>query len=169
MSAAARDIETRADCEHLVRAFYARALEDPIIGWIFVDVARLDLEAHVPVIASFWETMLLGGQSYSGGAFRPHADLHARIGLRSGHFERWLTLWRATVDELFAGERAELAKAHADRVARAFQRRLAGLPALEDPAPLPTGLTVSRREPRMRAPTPAAADRAVTQRESERS
>lgn len=144
-----RDIETRADCERLVRAFYARALEDPIIGWIFVDVAKLDLESHVPVIASFWETMLLGAQSYTGGAFRPHADLHAKVSLRSGHFERWLTLWRTTVDELFAGERAELAKAHAERVAAAFQRRLAGLPAVETPAPL--GLSVTQRA----APTAA--------------
>ncbi len=168
MSAASGDSETRADCERLVRAFYTRALEDPIIGWIFVDVAKLDLEAHLPVIASFWETMLLDGQSYSGGAFRPHADLHARIGLRPGHFERWLTLWRSTVDELFAGERAELAKAHADRVARAFQRRLAGLPALEDPAPLPTGLAVTRREPREAAGTPAAAGLAVTRRGPQR-
>jgi hemoglobin len=132
---ASRDIETRADCERLVRAFYGRALEDPIIGWIFVDVAKLDLEAHVPVIASFWETMLLGGQSYSGGAFKPHADLHAKVGLRSGHFERWLVLWRTTVDEMFAGERAELAKTHAARVARAFQGRLATMGSPGDPAP----------------------------------
>ncbi len=137
-----RDIETRADCERLVRAFYGRALEDPIIGWIFVDVAKLDLESHVPVISSFWETMLLGGQSYTGGAFRPHADLHAKVDLRPGHFQRWLTLWRTTVDELFAGDRAELAKAHAERVAGAFQHRLAGLPAVETPTPL--GLSATR-------------------------
>ncbi len=38
---------------------------------------------------------------------------------------------------MFAGERAELAKAHAARVATAFQRRLAGLPeeALETTGP----------------------------------
>jgi hemoglobin len=118
------DIETRGDCERLVRAFYGRALADPIIGWIFVDVARLDLEAHVPRIASFWETILLGARSYGGGAFRPHASLHAKVPLRAGHFERWLWLWRATVDELFAGDRAELAKAHAERVAQAFHARL---------------------------------------------
>jgi hemoglobin len=126
------DIEDRADCERLVRAFYGRALVDPIIGWIFTDVARLDLEAHVPTIASFWETILLGARSYSGGVFAPHAALHARVRLRAGHFDRWLALWGATVDELFAGQRAELAKAHAGRVARAFQRRLADLPG---PAP----------------------------------
>ncbi len=127
-STAVLDIDSRADCERLVRAFYGRALVDPIIGWIFVDVAKLDLEAHVPRIASFWETILLGAHSYSGSAYTPHAALNYKVRLRAGHFDAWLSLWRATVDELFAGERAELAKAHAARVANAFQRRLAGLP-----------------------------------------
>ncbi len=121
------DIETRADVERLVRAFYGRAMVDPLIGWLFVDVAKLDLEAHVPRIASFWETILLGAQTYSGGAFAPHAVLHAKAGLRAAHFERWLVLWRETVDELFAGPRAELAKSHAERVAHAFHGRLATL------------------------------------------
>jgi len=124
---AARDIESRADCEELVRAFYRRTLVDPMIGWIFVDVAKLDLEAHVPRIASFWETILLGARSYSGSAYTPHAALNYKVQLRAGHFERWLSLWRTTVDELFAGERADLAKDHAARVASAFQRRLAGV------------------------------------------
>ena len=74
MSTGTHDIETRADCERLVRAFYSRALEDPVIGYIFTDVAKLDLEAHVPKIASFWETILLGARTYGGGAF--HARLH---------------------------------------------------------------------------------------------
>jgi len=120
------DIEDRADCERLVRAFYGRAITDPVIGFIFTDVAHLDLEAHVPQITSFWETILLGAHSYGGGAFRPHAALNTKVTLRSGHFERWLVLWCASVDELFAGDRADLAKAHARRVARAFLHRLQG-------------------------------------------
>jgi hemoglobin len=95
---ATRDVETREDCERLVRGFYARALEDPMIGWLFTDVAGLDLEAHVPRITDFWATMLLGAGTYRGGAFAPHARVHARARLRGGHFERWLGLWRATVD-----------------------------------------------------------------------
>jgi hemoglobin len=141
------DIEDRADCERLVRAFYSRALVDPMIGWIFVDVAKLDVEEHVPVIASFWETMLLGARSYSGGAFRPHAALHAQVPLRSGHFERWLTLWRTTVDELFAGERAELAKAHAVRVGQAFHRRLQGLADAAAAGTGPLAIQVTRHGP----------------------
>lgn len=127
--APAHDISTREDCERLVRAFYGRALEDPVIGWLFTDIAHLDLEAHVPKIASFWETVLLGAHSYRGGAFAPHASLHAQAPLRRGHFERWLWLWHQTVDALFAGERAELAKSHAGRVANAFHGRLEAMSA----------------------------------------
>jgi hemoglobin len=145
---ARQDIETREDCERLVRAFYGRALTDPIIGWIFTDVAKLDLEAHVPRIASFWETLLLGARSYGGGAFRPHAELHAKVRLRRGHFDRWLALWGATVDELFAGPRAEEAKAHAHRVAATFHARLEGY----DPPPVQPAnlLPLARYEPERR-------------------
>jgi hemoglobin len=141
-----RDIERREDCVELVRAFYGRALEDPIIGFIFTDVAKLDVEAHVPVIADFWETLLLGAQSYNGGAFHPHARLHEKVELRPGHFERWLMLWYATVDELFAGPRAELAKAHAFRVANAFRARLAAYPSPADERR--AGLVVTEHRPR---------------------
>ena len=137
------DITTRADCERLVRAFYGRAMSDAILGFLFVDVAKLDLESHVPRITDFWETILLGAQSYGGGAFRPHAALHFQVRLRAGHFERWLVLWRETVDEMFAGERAELAKAHALRVARAFLGRLEAM-QLDAPS---GGLTITRHGP----------------------
>ena len=119
-----RDIETRADCELLVRGFYGRAMVDPIIGFLFTDVARLDLDEHVPRITNFWETILLGARSYGGGAFRPHVELNLKVSLTRGHFDRWLYLWTMTVDELFTGERAELAKSHAIRVAAAFESRL---------------------------------------------
>jgi hemoglobin len=119
-----QDIQTRADCERLVRAFYGRALTDPIIGWLFTDVAKLDLESHVPRLTSFWETILLDAHSYGGGAFRPHLELNFKTPLKQGHFDRWLELWRSTVDELFGGPRADLAKSHAERVAQAFQARL---------------------------------------------
>jgi hemoglobin len=150
------DIQDRADCERLVRAFYGRAMTDPVIGFIFSDVARLDLEAHVPRITAFWETILLGAPTYRGGAFRPHAELNMRVRLRAGHFERWLWLWRATVDEQFVGERAELAKAHARRVADAFHGRLEAMAAAaphadasDGPgAPATPTLSITRHAPR---------------------
>ena len=140
------DIETRDDVERLVRAFYGKALTDPFIGFIFTDVAKLDLDAHVPQIAAFWETVLLGAQTYGGSAFRPHAVLHGKVTLREGHFERWLQLWFGTVDELFAGETANVAKVHALRVGQAFHQRLQGLPTPNAgmPTDLPGGLSVTQ-------------------------
>ncbi len=123
------DIETRADCEALVRAFYSQALEDAVIGFIFTDVAQLDLEHHLPRITRFWETVLLGAHSYGGGAFRPHLELNLAVPLRRGHFERWLWLWEGTVDERFAGPVAEEAKRHATRVANAFYERIEAINA----------------------------------------
>jgi hemoglobin len=146
-----RDIRTREDCERLVRAFYGKAMVDPMIGFLFTDVARLDLEEHVPVITSFWATMLLGERSYGGGAFAPHVSLHRKAGLRGPHFQRWLVLWTGTVDELFMGERAEEAKAHAQRVASAFARRLSTLPddevvaeEIDGAEGLPVSLAITR-------------------------
>ncbi|MFL5843925.1 MAG: group III truncated hemoglobin [Solirubrobacteraceae bacterium] len=137
------DIETREDIERLVRAFYGRAMSDEIIGFIFTDVAKLDLEAHVPEITAFWETVLLDAKSYNRSAFEPHAALNTKVTLRAGHFERWLGLWGETIDELFAGERATAAKAHAMRVAYAFHGRLR---TLEPPAAA-GGLVVTRHGP----------------------
>ena len=125
------DIETRDDCELLVRTFYGQAMTDHLIGYLFTDIAKLDLTTHIPRITDFWETILLGGGNYRGGAFRVHYDLHRQSPLQTGHFDRWLVLWRASVDACFQGPRAELAKAHALRVARAFSSRLETLDAAE--------------------------------------
>jgi hemoglobin len=125
------DIETDADCELLVRDFYGRAMADEKIGPLFTDVAELDLEAHIPVIAAFWATNLLGAKSYRGGAFGVHGRLHQKApgGLKREHFERWLVLWCQTVDEHFDGPIAAAAKVHALRVANAFFGRLQMQPA----------------------------------------
>ncbi len=123
------DIETRADCAELVRAFYTKALDDAVIGFLFTDVAKLDLEHHLPRITSFWETVLLGARTYGGGAFRPHLELNLAVPLRRGHFERWLWLWQGTVDERFAGPVADEAKRHAARVANAFYERIEAINA----------------------------------------
>ncbi|MDD0858769.1 hypothetical protein NHF46_15535 [Arthrobacter alpinus] len=45
------------------------------------------------------------------------------------HFNRWLQLWTSTVDELFAGEKAEMAKVQAHQIAGSFNRRVTGRPA----------------------------------------
>ncbi|GAA2027000.1 hypothetical protein GCM10009819_07890 [Agromyces tropicus] len=120
------DLRDRGDVERLVRAFYGRAFADPLLGPIFTDVARMDLEHHLPIMCDFWETVLFGAGSYRRNPFALHEALDRRAPLGAAEFGRWLELWTSTVDDGFAGEAAERAKAQARRIAASMQRRLAG-------------------------------------------
>ena len=62
-------VYAREDVERLVRTFYTRAFDDPLLGPVFLDVAHLDLEAHLPVMCDFWETVLFRPGLYRRNAF----------------------------------------------------------------------------------------------------
>lgn len=118
------DLRDCDDVEALVREFYGRAFADPLLGPVFVDIARMDLDAHLPVMCDFWETVLFRAGTYRRNAFTVHVDLHRRVDLTSAHFQRWLTLWTQTVDDLYAGPVASHAKVQAARIAESIHRRL---------------------------------------------
>jgi hemoglobin len=126
-----RDITDREDIADLVTAFYRRAFADDILGPIFLDIAQMDLPAHLPVMCDFWETVLLRAGLYHRNALAPHLDLNTKIELIPAHFDRWLNLWTATIDERYTGERAELAKVQATHIAGSLSRRLRRQPATE--------------------------------------
>lgn len=128
---ARRDIAGRGDISRLVAEFYRRAFADDLLGPVFVDIARVDLSVHLPVMCDFWETVLLRAGRYRRNALRPHIVLDAEAKLTSAHFARWLALWAATVDERHVGEKAELAKVQATRIAGSINRRLRRQPATE--------------------------------------
>lgn len=111
------DIENRDDIEQLMRAFYAKAIPDPVIGHYFTEVIQMDLEKHLPVIIDFWETVLFGIAKYKSNAIAVHQHLHTKSAFEDKHFERWVSLFQATVDDLFEGEKATLAKQRALSIA----------------------------------------------------
>ncbi|MEV0183228.1 group III truncated hemoglobin [Streptomyces sp. NPDC050625] len=127
----------RSDVETLVEAFYRTAFADPLIGPIFTDVARMDLAAHMPRMCDFWESVLFRAGTYHGNALRPHMELNRLTTLRDEHFTRWVSIWTATVDSLFVGEAAEVAKLQAQRVSASLQRRLCGGGLLSLPSTVP--------------------------------
>ncbi|MEO9139091.1 MAG: group III truncated hemoglobin [Jatrophihabitans sp.] len=118
------DLCDRDDVTTLVREFYRRAFADELLGPVFVDIAHMDLEAHMPIMCDFWETVLFRAGLYRRNAFTVHRDLHRLEPLTALHFDRWLALWSATVDDLFAGPVAEHAKVQARRIAGSIHRRL---------------------------------------------
>ncbi|GAA2748368.1 MULTISPECIES: group III truncated hemoglobin [Kitasatospora] len=121
-----RDIADRADLDPLLRRFYAAAAADPLIGPYFAGGAGFDLERHLPHITDFWESALLRTADYRRNAFAPHRELHRGRPLTAEHFGRWVQLWQAAVDGLYAGPLAERAKAQGERIAVAMLRRISG-------------------------------------------
>jgi hemoglobin len=120
------DLADRTDVEELVTAFYRTAFADPLIGPIFTEVARMDLDHHLPIMCDFWETVLFRAGRYERNALQVHSVLNARHPLTDEHFDRWLVLWEETIDDRFTGVKAELAKSQATRIAGSMQRRIAG-------------------------------------------
>ncbi|WP_207915227.1 group III truncated hemoglobin [Micromonospora sp. 15K316] len=120
------DIRDRSDIAGVITDFYSRAFADELLGHVFVDVAKLDLDRHLPIMCDFWETVLFKTGTYRRNALRLHLDLHRLEPLTERHFTRWLALWMATIDDRHAGPHAEHAKLQAGRIAGAMQRRLAG-------------------------------------------
>ncbi|MEP6662561.1 MAG: group III truncated hemoglobin [Verrucomicrobiota bacterium] len=114
------DIHDEADVEKLVHAFYEKVNDDALLAPIFNHVANVNWENHLQLLCRFWNTLLFRTMTFEGKPFPKHAILP----LEKGHFTRWVFLFTSTVDELFAGAKAEEAKGFARSIADTFQLRM---------------------------------------------
>jgi hemoglobin len=118
------DIETRKDIDLLIRHFYEKLLVDDQVGFIFTDVAKIDLESHLPVLSDFWETTIFHKVVYKGNVLKIHQDLNMKVQLTNSHFERWLTLFNESVDDLYNGNTADQFKIKALSIATVMRIKL---------------------------------------------
>ena len=112
------DITNRKDIELLVNTFYDKVRNNPVLGYIFDDVAKIDWENHLPKMYSFWVSILLEEHSFSGNPMQKHIALSKITEMTDKEFSEWLHLFTVTVDELFVGEKANEAKLRAGNIAR---------------------------------------------------
>ena len=119
-----RQIENHRDVQLLVRSFYVKVLNDKILSPFFEHAIKNNWEAHLETMDSFWNNVLF----YSGGYFGNPLEVHKKINffkrLGAADFERWLHLFNETVDELFEGEKAQLAKQRAFSIATVMQVKI---------------------------------------------
>ena len=121
------DIQNRKDIDLLVRTFYEKLLEDRLLATIFRDVARIRLSEHLPVLGDFWESTLFHLGTYRRNTMEIHLELHRLYPLKKEHFDQWQQLFVETVDELFTGEKAILAKQRAHSIALLMQVKINNL------------------------------------------
>ena len=122
------DLTERPDIQRLVHAFYERVRADDMLGRIFDDVAHTDWDAHLPKMVDFWETVLFRSGRFTGNPLTPHSRIVPLTEMGRAQFECWLALFRATVDDLFAGENATHLKAIAEDMAMVIYSKINGVP-----------------------------------------
>ena len=105
-----KDISNEEDIRNLVDAFYDKVKQDEVIGHIFHKVIGEDWSHHLPIMYRFWSTILLNKEGYKGNVMQKHIDLDKQVRLEKEHYDRWLSLWKETVDDLIEGEKAGEAK-----------------------------------------------------------
>ena len=117
-------MNSRENIAFFVERFYEGMLADPQLAPIFVDVADINLDIHLPHIKDYWCKLLLGEQQYQRHTMNIHRTLHGKRSLQPADFERWLRLFINTVDAHFVGERAERAKRVAAAIATNMESSL---------------------------------------------
>lgn len=120
MEALKTDIINLNDIKVLVDNFYTKIRDEKLLGPIFNGIIGDNWPAHLTKMYGFWQTLLLDTPAYSGSPFLKHAKLP----IAKEHFDRWMELFNETVDEHFAGVKADEAKWRAARMSEMFQYKL---------------------------------------------
>ena len=112
-----KDIENRKDIELLVNKFYDKVNADDKISKFFNEIVKVDWNLHLPKMYDFWETLLFGKKAFKGNPMLVHVLISRQEMIEQEHFNQWLSLWRATIDENFEGKTAEMAYQKAQQIA----------------------------------------------------
>jgi len=112
-----REIKNEADVHELVQTFYLKVLADDVLAPFF---NNLNFEEHLPKMEFFWRFVLLDESGYTTSV----TDKHMHMRLKEEHFKRWLLLFYQTLDELFIGEKVELAKQRAAVIGWTIQSKM---------------------------------------------
>ncbi|GAB3202573.1 hemoglobin [Pontibacter aydingkolensis] len=115
-----RDLENEEDIKLLVNTFYDAVNQDELLSPVFNGFAKVNWDTHLPLMYTFWSTVLLGSMAYKGQPFPKHVSLP----IERHHFSRWVELFTKTIDKLFEGDKAAEAKQKAISIAQVFQMKM---------------------------------------------
>ncbi len=99
------------DIEVLIDVFYAKVLRHPELS-VFFSEAVHNWPFHKGRFIKYWSAQILFTETYEGTPLHQHVEVDQRFksGFTKHHFDEWARLWVETVNELFYGEKAELAR-----------------------------------------------------------
>ena len=118
-----KDITSIQDIELLVNSFYKK-VETSESGFFFNDIAQVNWEKHLPKMYLFWRALLFADVKFDGNPMGAHFPINEKMPMENHHFETWLTLWKATIDEHFSGKTADAAKNKAENIAKLMSYKM---------------------------------------------
>ena len=122
------DIENREDIYLLVKTFYVKLMNDDLMRHFFIDFTNPEhLEIHLQTLVDFWDNILFFSGGYRKNAMAPHLKLHQEKPFKKEHFKSWLSMFSASVDELFQGDNAHAAKSRAQSIATVMEIKISEL------------------------------------------
>jgi hemoglobin len=107
--------------ERLIRGFYARVKQDPLLAPIF-ESRISEWEPHLENMFAFWSSLTLQTGRYHGQPMAKHMPLP----VDAQHFDRWLALFEETARNLCPAAAAERFIERARRVAESLELGVAG-------------------------------------------
>ncbi len=119
-----KDITSRKDLEFLMKTFYKEVFSNPHIGMFFTEIAKINLEEHLPEIVDFWEQQLFRKGNYKKNVLQIHKNLNDKKKLEEVHFQTWLSIFQKTVDNNYKGTNAELIKTRALSIATVMRIKI---------------------------------------------
>jgi hemoglobin len=120
------DIKGRLDIVILVDTFYRKVLKDRVLSNIFKELSASNFTYHLPVMYDFWENIILRTGSYEGNPMHLHRNINHLTPLNEGHFKRWDKLFLRTIDELYEGPKATIAKKQGLSISLILREKLLG-------------------------------------------
>ena len=105
------DIKNEMDIYLLIDTFYEKILKHEKLSYFFKDAVN-NWPYHKQQFVKYWSKQILFTDTYEGSPLPSHIAVDQRFdrSFERSHFEDWLMLWTETVDQLFQGEKAKLAK-----------------------------------------------------------
>lgn len=112
-----KELANRSDVQLLVTVFYQKIRKHDTLGPIFNGIIT-DWDAHFKLLTDFWETQLFLKRKYHGNPVTAHQEVDEKTDhtITTAHFGLWLNLWFETIDELFVGDTAWVAKNRAQKM-----------------------------------------------------
>lgn len=107
--------------ETVIRGFYARVRQDPLLAPIF-ESRIADWEPHLDNMFAFWSSLTLHTGRYHGQPMAKHMPLP----VDARHFDRWLVLFEEAAREVCPPAAAERFVERARRVAESLELGVAG-------------------------------------------